>query len=58
MHPENKKAFNKLYVKLADANPHLGHEELYTYTNMIYRASLMTDLTLFNLQYMTPRGEK
>ena len=58
MHPENKTAFNKLYIKLADANPHLDHEELYEYTNMIYRSSLMADLALFQLQYMSQKGDK
>lgn len=53
LHPEIQPEFRKLYVKLADANPHMGHTELYSYTEMILRSALSADTAMFTAMYMT-----
>ena len=52
MHPELKEQFNKLYLKIANANPHMEHTELLHYTKMILDSVLKADTELFKLQYM------
>lgn len=57
LHPENKEAFNKLYIKISDANPQLQHKDVMTYTEIIFRASLEADTAIFKHLYMQERKE-